>query len=520
MPGAARTVRRRTGDGLPRVVQEAGIFGSARRARGAAWLRDRARAAGVVLLQQLQSRPAAVRGLLVRRWFWLGACLLWLGLLVTPPALLCHLPEGTRHPSPSAMVFFRASSLASWHAESALDPEFFVHRLVSSLPLATDPASLARHGAAVLCRNGEGTPFYNVVQEEGSRGPADLFAALDTDGTGHLERPEVWQLQGMLKSWFVHGNDVAEQVSQAARDERGRLSLTAFQGFWSSNLSSEHQRFVVVNGSLEAPENEDEAASLLAHSYRYFIPVGRVEAVATDWSLQWVGSIACALVSEPFGVLGEVLFLIVTILGVFLLCDRVAPQLDLSPSKRQALSFAAASCWSLLDPVGGASRALYVSPMIGKALTMLLMLSNEECQQVLARLEYLGDAQDDLGAGFASSRGSDDPLVRCPLCRRLSLSSQVVQKVHGDIRREPCCVCLNCDSEVCFTCGHLCMCTECFQGLAASRRSTPGLDGLLVAPNVVGAPDENGSAGDPEIGDGARSELDPVDLELTRLDQV
>merc|ERR1711920_556975 len=60
---------------------------------------------------------------------------------------------------------------------------------------------------------------------------------------------------------------------------------------------------------------------------------------------------------------------------------------------------------------------------------------------------------------------NDVRFVRCPLCRRLSSSRQVVRKVHGDIRRDICCVCLTNQSEVCFRCGHLCMCSGCFDGL-------------------------------------------------------
>merc|ERR1711959_55429 len=61
-------------------------------------------------------------------------------------------------------------------------------------------------------------------------------------------------------------------------------------------------------------------------------------------------------------------------------------------------------------------------------------------------------------------------LVRYPICRRLSSSRHVVRKVHGDMQRDPCCVCLASESEVCFGCGHLCMCSGCFDSLLEHRQ--------------------------------------------------
>eukprot|EP00929_Paragymnodinium_shiwhaense_P067056 TRINITY_DN33735_c0_g1_i3.p1 TRINITY_DN33735_c0_g1~~TRINITY_DN33735_c0_g1_i3.p1 ORF type:complete len:184 (-),score=20.81 TRINITY_DN33735_c0_g1_i3:29-580(-) len=116
----------------------------------------------------------------------------------------------------------------------------------------------------------------------------------------------------------------------------------------------------------------------------------------------------------------------------------------------------------------------------GKLVSVAFMLSLDEYQRLLARLEYrMEQPGEDFDADAASwstiAWQGDMSLVRCPLCRKLSLASQVVRKLHADVRREPCSICLSHDSEVCFACGHLCVCHGCFDGLVEHQAasSTP-----------------------------------------------
>jgi len=202
-----------------------------------------------------------------------------------------------------------------------------------------------------------------------------------------------------------------------------------------------------------------------------------------------LGSIVCTLTSEIVDFFWNLLYTVVAAPGMCLLSHRVLLKCgrDASGYSSYIGLVVVALLLASFNPILYACVFLYLSLEFGKLVTMVLLLSMEDYRRLLAHFEYRMDQRDgsidDLGMEWSQSLSlaqleASSQLVRCPLCRRLSLSSQVVRKVHGDIRREPCCVCLACDSEVCFGCGHLCMCSSCFDGLLEQRQPVP--DSTLV----------------------------------------
>jgi len=63
------------------------------------------------------------------------------------------------------------------------------------------------------------------------------------------------------------------------------------------------------------------------------------------------------------------------------------------------------------------------------------------------------------GPGAACSRGAR---VRCPLCRTPSLAAAAIVVSGADCALPKCCVCLSVTSRVCLPCGHICLCSACF----------------------------------------------------------
>lgn len=482
------------------------------------WLCTSARGAGISILRSLQVHPVVLRSLLISRWCWPCLCCLWACCLFWPPNALCHLPASAAHPGPDPVVFFTVSSLATWRAESIWDAEYLIHRLLTSLPSAADPRGLFRNGTAVLYRDSGGESMYSIVQDGRGLALADLFAALDVDSNGYLERAEMWRLQGFLKYWFTRGSKIAARASALPRDADGRVTLAQVQELWRAELDPAHADFVLVNNSQAPPENADEEAYHRSHAYLNYLPVGMVEAVASQWAVPWIGKPVCPSGSQLFLFLWEMMYMLlatpaIVALGSYLarLCHRCSlrlggeqPPLDpQGETPRQLCLLAAATCWIFFNPVTYACRVLYVSPDLGKAFAVLMTFSLKDCQRLLAGLEYRIDEREggeDVSWFDGGVWRDFDALVRCPLCRRLSPVSQTVQKVHGDIRREPCCVCLSADSEVCFACGHLCVCSGCFKSLAEREHQVEdygaNLDMDIQLAETIGAATTSDDEGD------------------------
>lgn len=403
-------------------------------------------------------------------------------MLLAPPVTLCHLPPGTVHPSFDAVMLFRISALTSWHATSPWDPEYFVHRVLSNMPLSADPRELLKvNGTVMICRTAVGQSALVVSRGNRVSEIAELFSALDVNRNGFLDRSELWRLQVLLTSWLTIGHDVAEQVSKLHRDAEGRIILTDFEAFWRAELHRDYHSFVVVNGSFDVPENADEAAFQSEHDYANYIPLGRIEAVGTEWAIPHAGSVTCACGVESLCYFfWDLLYTFVAAPGMCLLSHKALLKSGFVVNRNMStclgLMFLSLILVSV-NPILYLCTFLYMSTEIGKVVTMFLLLSMEEFRRFLAHLEYKMDHQegeeDDIAELSLAALQTDARLVRCPLCRRLSSTNQVVRKVHADIRRDSCCVCLGNPSEVCFGCGHLCMCSSCFDSLLEHRQPEP-----------------------------------------------
>lgn len=435
------------------------------------------KALAVALLRFLQTKPILVRTALGKWWCLVGLGCLWFCMLLAPPASLCGLPSGAGPPGPDVVMFFRISSLSSWHTRSVLDLEFLIQRLLSRLPLAADPEQLLQGaGSALFCKTAIGNRVLQIARDGSVRGLADFFAAMDTNKNGLLDRYEVWWLQGLLSLWLDDPDGSIQRLTTGLpRDEEGRVELAKFQASWQTGLSDHYHRFVVVNASTAASADLDEAAFHATFDYMNYVPIGRIEAVGTGLFVPFAGRIVCDLNSDFWYLWWDLSYSMIVAPGILLLIHQLALKLGHDIRRRTRFSFLLlfiAVFGVYFNPLLDLCTMLYLSPEFGKLLTMVLLLSLDEYRRFLAFMEYwmddnLGD--DDQSANFSSVLRTDVRFVRCPLCRRLSNSSQVVRKVHAQIQPDVCCVCLVEQSEVCFVCGHVCMCSGCFEGLLDHR---------------------------------------------------
>lgn len=398
---------------------------------------------------------------------------------MAPPFALCRLPRSADNVSANSLMFFRMSALTEWRTRNAMDPEFDIQRLITNLPYAVDPREFLKNktGTLILCKTGAGHDAFVILRDSRLLGVPDLFAALDIDGSGSLERAEMWLLQESMKIWLADGVAVAKKISELPRDERERVGVEQLDSFWRKEIKMDYQSFVAI-AALEETENEDEAAFRKMHDYLNYLPIGRIEAMGTEFVIPHIGILVCGSRSPLLNFAWELFYMLLVTPGYCFICYRLALHVEAEENfGRRSGMVVAITAWAmaLLDPVSYISSFLYISPFVGQLFVALLMLSLPEYQGLLARYEYrvgqVGEsrAESDETLWSLAPWQNDSPLVRCPLCRRLSQKSQVIRKVHGDIRRDPCCVCLSTESEVCFGCGHLCVCSGCFDTLAEHR---------------------------------------------------
>eukprot|EP00928_Gymnodinium_smaydae_P065374 TRINITY_DN48531_c0_g1_i1.p1 TRINITY_DN48531_c0_g1~~TRINITY_DN48531_c0_g1_i1.p1 ORF type:complete len:495 (+),score=27.38 TRINITY_DN48531_c0_g1_i1:195-1679(+) len=442
-------------------------------------------------LRWLQTKPAAFRHMLQFYRCWICLFLVWVLSLIAPPLALCKLPEGTIHPYPSALVLTRSSSFSGWHADSLMDAGYMIDMLLSTLPLAIDPREVMQNGSAILVRNAHGVSGFTLVEDSRALEVTTFLTVLDLDRNGFLDRAELWQLQGFVKSWFSNGREIAKRISALSRDAFGRVSIPDGERFWREELSQDYHSFVVMNGSLEVEENADEAAFHRTHDkLSFLVPVGRIEAVATTWYLPCVGDVVCAFASEPLRSFLELLYLTMINIGVLLLSDELMLAYNLTDrdnTSRGVRYLMVALLWAICNPVFNACIFLNISQEVGKLFVCLCMLSLQEFRRMLARMEYWVESGA-LDEYDVEEPDTENSFVRCPICRRLSQSGQVVRRVHGDIQRDTCCICLVNDSEVCFGCGHICVCSTCFDTLVERESAGEADEGWIT---VFGAPADN-----------------------------
>lgn len=79
---------------------------------------------------------------------------------------------------------------------------------------------------------------------------------------------------------------------------------------------------------------------------------------------------------------------------------------------------------------------------------------------------------DDGPMPVASSVDVQGPLVQCPLCRIACPANRAIRNVRVGEAAPTCCVCTEAQSDVCLSCGHICLCQECFQRLPRSSVAT------------------------------------------------
>lgn len=383
----------------------------------------------------------------------------------------------------------------------------------SPVVLMSDPSSIEfTNGSAVNLRSG----YFMFLCDAELKQAQEVFDAADVDGSGLLERSEIWPLRLRLTEGL--GLDLIDEEEGVVRDAEGKITREGLADFWQYHATGPTpQGFVGVCASTQGVDGPDLDQAAYHHIHRL-----RTLWVSTDeiilvsrpgWRLPYAGLPLCLedwplLEGGDWHLILEVTLLLAlgTSLGVHdhvemlsgLLEPRRAWLLACVPpgwtrdamtqafthkglfglgrvTANVAISLWLLLLWVILLPDVILAEWTGVCGVLLQEIALMFLFSRWGFEEFLRRLEYLLTSGVDLRMGIRSlwiAYGqSAIHLIRCPLCRTVCDTAQCVKGVTGVERAPNCCICLEHKSTVCLQCGHLCVCPGCYSDLVKRARA-------------------------------------------------
>lgn len=454
-----------------------------------------------------------------------GGCVVLASCALAPLAL-CETGSAARSHNFGrfALVLSRPSNLS---LSTGPQRHWSFERLTEMSVLAVHPRYSIRTGSAVVYSRATSDQGhdraleYAFVDDHRIRNFTDLFNALDSDDSGYLEPPEVWELRHHILRPFYPAQIVDDAAVYPAResangtlgflrDNQGRVGLPALLQFFAqrAQLHPAYRSFVLLRAAgntrqFNREQHDMDSAEFLAErtkrlQHRRLVPLSAIKSVGLSWGIPWLGLPACPQIGWRHLVVGQDAppdatldtaghYAFVAILTLSIFSMTIWP-LNTTVLRANPTAKRVVKGWGLpllvlavyyIDPLACISSVIMLPTRLLRQTYLLYMVSRPQVGQWIRLCEY--------GVQFCAARGAPwhprncavpSAFVRCPVCRALNSMDAAVQNVHGVEGAVDCCVCLEETSSVCLPCGHMCLCGRCFEKIVVRSKSSSCGHGL------------------------------------------